>query len=120
VVDVAEGLSDEARQRALRTRNMIGLDPRERTDANVRRLQHRRDAWTIAAENRARLLKLRSPEFMASLVDLARSRGYWSVWMTVFADDPEMRRRLIAGFKGTCAACFDANGDAVARAGGIL
>ena len=117
---VADWLAADVRRRALRTRNMIGLDPREMTPAALRRRGHRRDAWTIAVTNRERLRVAPSDALRETIVELARSRGYWSVWMTVFADDPDMRRRLIAGFKGTAAGCFDANAAALPRAGGAL
>ncbi len=123
-MEPVEGLPEGVRLRALRTRNMVGLDPRDATSANLRRLKHRRDAWTMATTNRARLRAAPDPLFGAALrevlVDLARRCGYWSIWMTVFADDPDMRRRLIEGFKGTSAACFDTATTPIARPGGAL
>lgn len=120
-MEVPTELSEAVRQRALRTRNMIGLDPRELTPANLQRLKHRRDAWKIATNWRECLRAHPNDEMLRdTVVEGARSRGYWSVWMTVFADDPDMRRRLIAGFRGTSAACFDAETATVPRPGGVL
>ncbi len=45
-----------------------------------------------------------------SIVDHATARGYWSVWMTVFIDEPDMRKRFIESFNGTCKVCFDKEG----------
>ncbi|MDD2774710.1 MAG: HNH endonuclease [Gallionella sp.] len=39
---------------------------------------------------------------------LAAARGFFSIWMTVFHDNPNMRNRLIDAFEGTRASgCFD-------------
>lgn len=119
-VEPVEGLPEDTQRRALLTRNMIGLDPRKPTEASLRRFKHRQDAWTIATNSRERLRAHSSAALRDTIVDLARSRGYWSIWMTVFADDPDMRRRLIAGFRGTSAACFDPATAPVARPGGVL
>jgi hypothetical protein len=52
------------------------------------------------------------------VVKLAHETGFFSVWMTVFSSDPDMRLRLIHAFPGTAASgCFDlANGDIVSPA----
>lgn len=54
------------------------------------------------------------------IVETAQSKGYWSIWMTVFADDADMRQRLIAAYPGTATTCFDAACLLVARPGGRL
>jgi len=41
------------------------------------------------------------------IVLTATGHAYWSIWMTVFNDDPDMLQRLINAFPGTCADCFD-------------
>lgn len=123
LVDPHPSLSVEERNRALRTRDLAGLNPvpgRSSTDANDRCWKHRSDAWDLAVQKREHLARMRSAELMDCIVDLARSRGYWSIWMTVFDGDPEMRQRLIDGFKGTARACFDVHGAPVARPGGAL
>lgn len=40
--------------------------------------------------------------------------------MTVFAEDADMRQRLITAFTGTARACFDSATRPVPRAGGAL
>ncbi len=42
-----------------------------------------------------------------TLVELAYAKGYWSIWMTVFENDPNMRKRFIKRFPGTAVECFD-------------
>ena len=36
-----------------------------------------------------------------TIIDLAKSRGYWSVWYTVFEGYANVRQRLITDFPGT-------------------
>ena len=50
----------------------------------------------------------------------ATGHAYWSIWMTVFKDDPDMLNRFIAAFLGTCADCFDVQGKAIPRPGGRI
>jgi hypothetical protein len=50
----------------------------------------------------------------------AVDKGFFSVWMTVFKDDPDMLNRFIAAFPGTCADCFDVQGKAISRPGGRI
>ncbi|MCP4153005.1 MAG: hypothetical protein GY757_35055 [bacterium] len=54
------------------------------------------------------------------IVRTATGYGYWSFWMTLFQHDPDMLKRFIKAFPGTCKACFDDKGKAVPRAGGKL
>lgn len=55
------------------------------------------------------------------LANLAKAKGFFSVWMDVFAKDVDMRRRLIATFPGTAQDCFDPTSTApIAREGGRL
>jgi hypothetical protein len=54
------------------------------------------------------------------IVDTALGRGFWSVWMTVFKDDPDMLQRFIDAFAGTCRDCFDISGNPIARQKGQL
>lgn len=50
--------------------------------------------------------------------ELAPATGFFSVWMTVFSQHPEMRRGFINAFPGTAPDCFDADGAALARPNG--
>ena len=50
----------------------------------------------------------------------AIGHGYWSVWMTVFKDDPDMLRRFIEAFPGTCQDCFDSKCNPIPRLNGNL
>jgi hypothetical protein len=54
------------------------------------------------------------------IVSNAQGRGFFSVWMTVFKDDPDMLNRFINAFPGTCTDCFDVEGKAILRPGGRI
>jgi len=83
-----------------------------------KRWQHRREAWQFAKRTKDGLAIYDTPQRRAEVVDMARQRGFWSVWMTVFQDDMDIRRRLIAEFTGTSQSCFDADMQPIHRTGG--
>jgi hypothetical protein len=115
------GLSDEQEQRAKRTVTLTGLDRRpghlqwSRTDD---RWLHRKTAWDLACrylrEYEAGALRPRH------VADLMSERGFWSVWITVFAAHPEVRVGLTEALPGTARDCFDADGHPLPRPGGDL
>ena len=86
--------------------------------ASDRRWNNRREAWDIAVESKQDLETNDTPEMRRQIIRSATARGYWSVWMTVFEDDPDMLERLIESFPGTCADCFDDQFRPIRRIGG--
>ena len=110
---------DERGMRAMAeaTLALTGLDRANRgiLDENDKevaldRASQRREAWLVALANRdeieagPHLIPLRD-----AAVRVALATGFFSIWMTVFADDFDMRQRLIVAFSGTQASqCFDA------------
>lgn len=82
-----------------------------------RRHVKRKEAWGIALltlqQYKQRLVSPLSVQLTAV------SRGFFSIWMTVFQGEDEVRRLLLTGFKAT-ASCFDANTNPVARPGGKI
>jgi hypothetical protein len=73
---------------------------------NDKRWFHRRQTWEKAND----VLQDYSGNKIAlkTLLDLAKSYGFWSVWMSVFRDYPEVRQALINSFEGTDKTCFNA------------
>lgn len=65
------------------------------------RTRLRRNAWTLATKQRGNYEKNPSPEMLNNLVELARQRGFFSIWHTVFQDHPKVQAALRAGFAGT-------------------
>jgi len=55
-------------------------------------------AWDMAVRAKDRLAKCPTEftdDLREQIVDTAQANGFWSVWMTVFADDPVTRNRLL-------------------------
>jgi len=85
-----------------------------------RRWLRRQQAWEMAERTREILAGQDTDEVRELIVNLAISRGEFSIWWTVFATDSDMRRRLRKAFVGTHEASFDVNENPVPRAGGQL
>lgn len=71
-----------------------------------RRWRQRLVAWRTAEHCRV-LYSQNSTTEMRTMVRLAAiATGFWSIWMTVFARIPEVRRDLVIAFPGTARDCF--------------
>jgi len=115
VVQVADITDPALKLKAEATAEMVGLLKRPNDGltrqqierATDRRYQKRSDAWRAAADARDDLRTADSPELRRTIVRLAKSTGFWSVWMTVFAGDAEMRREITTAFAGTAVDRFE-------------
>ena len=101
IVKVRANRRKTERARARKLFCLVGLGRRPGNDpqAQDRRWQGRKEAWRIAVEARADLVN--SNANVEAVVRLALATGYWSVWMAVFADHPDVRLRLRSAFPGT-------------------
>lgn len=110
IVKANPELNADIQQRAARLINLVGLDrtPDKVRDATDRRWMNRIEAWDLASRSRERLMRQDSNTMREQIVDQAND--YFSIWMTFFEDDVDMRQRFIRKFRGTCTACFDENG----------
>ena len=76
----------------------------------VDRLSQRLEAWALAEEAKLDVDGSNSPDVRKWAVKTAKESGFFSIWMTVFAADPDMRMRLIDAFPGTSdSGCFNSN-----------
>lgn len=121
VVNEAE-LDAPNRQRARKLVDLVGLDRHQERgwpDLTGRdcRWQDREKAWKYAARMK-QLFPTPCEEDAAVIAEGATGWGFFSVWMTVFHDVPIVRQCLIREFRGTAAACFDAQGNPQRRVGG--
>lgn len=121
---VSNALSANDKMIAEKTLALTGLD-REPTHPkfNFRtdeRWHERNTAWSKAERAKLNLDKQPTETMREQIIDTATSTGFWSVWMTVFQDDNDMRRRLIEAFHGTCTNCFDTNTQPIHRPGGQI
>lgn len=111
--------------------NLVSLVNLERHKSGSGRKPTRRDkrwsqrdeVWRLAEIKKAELSQA-SPRAlvkdMNNVVQIALGFGFFSVWMTVFDDVPEIKGRLVSAFKGTAPDCFEADGSLKNRSGGRI
>jgi uncharacterized protein (TIGR02646 family) len=128
-VDTSPALDPFTRHQADKLRDLVGLDrhpagpPGRRPARRDKRWKDREQVWALAEMEKSRLALF--PEDVRPLARLyileaAEGHGFFSVWMTVFTDDPDVRLGLIARMRGTAPDCFDEAGASVPRPGGKL
>jgi uncharacterized protein (TIGR02646 family) len=116
-MQVAPGLTAVRSRKAEATLALVGLDKasaQAATTANevqvaLDRSTQRQQAWLEASLCLDELQAQPSNDVLRRMiVRLAQARGFFSIWMTIFAADVDMRLRLIQAFPGTAASgCFD-------------
>ena len=107
LVEAAPGVYNA---RALKTIKLVGLDKvptvrDQENEASDRRWNNRREAWDIAQMSKLNLAQLDYPIMRDQIV--LQIQGFWSVWVTVFKDDPDMIERILDCIPGTAKHCFD-------------
>lgn len=96
--------------------DLVMLDNVPEPGQKDKRFRERNRAYEIALESLEnwQSAKNSSPEMMDALqrqiILTAQQNGFFSVWMTVFSDEPIMLNALINVFPGTNKACFDEDG----------
>ena len=109
---MAAGLEGMARA----TLALTGLDKKivKVLDANGKqvaldRVAQRLEVWGIAIEAHVDVIGSQGNEAVRKgAIRTAQTSGFFSIWMTVFQNDIDMRSRLIDAFAGTRASqCFD-------------
>jgi len=113
---VRDPLTDSQKALAQRTLALVGLDKRasQVVDANgqlvaIDRVAQRMEAWLIAEESKQDLQANPNEAFRRQIARTAVPLGFFSIWLTVFANDVAVRKLLIAEFQGTATDCFDAS-----------
>ncbi len=125
LIDPHPELAPPMAAKADATLRLTGLDKdpgkagRVPTRFDIRWLR-RQQAWAKAERYRDILAGQNTVEVRELIVDVATSRGQFSIWWTVFAGDVDMRRRLREAFVGTHVGSFDINENSVPRTGGQL
>lgn len=127
-VKVRPTLEDGVRAKATRLMDVVGLNRHKnrgwpRPAQRDKRWKQREAVWKLAEEwkNRLATFSAEGRGIAVPLIrDLALGYGFFSVWMTVFADHPEVRRVLIGSHPGTAQDCFGDDTEAVQRPGGRL
>jgi 5-methylcytosine-specific restriction endonuclease McrA len=112
LIRVNPALNSQEQQQAQALLELVGVHHTPNIDPKLsdRRWMNRQEAWRLAVDARNDLQKRDTTNLRKWIVNLAQAKGYWSIWMTVFANDPQMLSDLIHGFPGTAAACFNSDG----------
>ncbi|MBR6059028.1 MAG: HNH endonuclease [Victivallales bacterium] len=122
IVGVNDSLPKEIQEKAWRLIKLVGLD-RIPPDASIddNRWKERREAWKNAQREKNYLssLSMRNQQTGREMI-ITMVNEYFSIWMTVFADDVEMKRMIIEKFIGTASDCFDKDGNPVPRNNGQI
>ena len=86
----------------------VSLDENGRQVA-LDRVSQRMETWAVAVEAKSDVEA--NPDNVAvkdGVIRVAKAYGFFSIWMTVFSGDSDMRNRLIDAFEGTReSGCFD-------------
>lgn len=123
LVNPQAGLAPDLQAKASATLRLVGLDRfpgnpgREPTSADLR-WQRRFEAWQMAEWCRKQVEENDSEQVRNLVVQVAKGRGMYSIFWTVFEGDVDIRRRLREAFIGTSFACFDPNENPLPRPGG--
>jgi len=83
---------------------LVGLDkcPAKLGDNRWRR---RDIVWQLAMRFEDKYRQTKTT--VEDIIELAKSRGFFSIWFTVFKNHPNVRAALIQNFVGTTVGCFD-------------
>ena len=107
LVQVNSGATAGVKLKAKALIDLVGLDRRP----NRNGYSGSDDLWLKRKENwelaQRYLIKYQNNECdIETIKDLALSRGFWSVWMQLFSEFPEVQKELIHSFSGTQKAFF--------------
>lgn len=122
-VKVHSQLDEQDSQCAQTMLKLVGLGNIPQKWNEDPRFDERLTVWKIAMDIKHELWSRpenEHPKIRQRVVENAVPRGFFSVWMTVFADDSETRRQLIEAFQGTAKDCFDGQSAPVKRKSGRL
>ncbi len=95
-------LANDAQAQALL--HLVGLDLEPGASSNTdHRCDDRLEAWDKARLARSVVEQVNQTAIRNLALNTLTGHGHWSIWMTVFAGDAEMRELLINAFPGTAA-----------------
>lgn len=90
--------------------DLVGLDKNPKHPdykPKDNRWELRYEAWELAEKYLDKFTKETTDA--DTIIDLALSRGFFSIWFTVFQAHDDVKKALIEKFTGTAAECFDAS-----------
>jgi uncharacterized protein (TIGR02646 family) len=126
LVEPESTLAEPLREKAKNLIDLVGLDrhPGQSSDKRPaerdKRYMDREEVWKLATLKREVLARNNNEDFRETIAELAKAEGFFSIWMSVFEDDPDMRRRFVGALKGTAGDCFDSDWKCIPRPGGHI
>lgn len=114
-VTLRSGLSTAVKPLAQKLVDLLNLTrhkqgPGRKPTRRDKRWEQRDQIWSLAEIKKAELSSAKQRERvkdMNNIVQIAQGFGFFSVWMTVFNDIPDMKKLLIQAFKSTATDCFE-------------
>ncbi len=88
------------------------------TEADTR-WRSRDETWGHAVRALDRWQKLPHPLMLQQIIDTAKGKGHFSIWMEVFKNEVKVKQALVNAFTGTAKNCF-VKGNPVSRPRGNL
>jgi len=126
LVEPSPTLSPQIESKAAALIGLVGLDrhpgqpPDKQPSNRDKRYQEREEKWKLAELMRSNLASDDCIVLRDCIVALAKESGFFSIWISTFHDDPDMRRRLIEAYIGTARDCFDEDWSLRSRLGGHI
>ncbi len=108
-IKVKDNLDDDIKKLAIATFNLVKLNRKLNTSNQIDdRARARLNSWNKAQEALEDLLEL--PTNPAMVRATARScNGFFSLWIQIFQDYPEVKKAILENVKGTAMECYDDN-----------
>lgn len=125
-VQLADNLNEVQKNKAQALLDLVGLQRHKasgwgRPASRDKRWQDRELAWASAEACRDNFENIgQTNEARKLVLEVAKYCGFFSVWMNVFSDYPDVKRELIKIFTGTATSCFDADGKPINRPNSII
>mgnify|MGYP006290641343 FL=1 len=117
-IETRNDLSPDVRMAAENTLRMVGLDKSSSQihDENgkmvaIDRYAQRMEVFLVAQSAKSDIASnVGNDAVRRGAIRTAMGYGFFSIWMTVFANDLDMQKSLVDAFNGTAASgCFDSN-----------
>lgn len=109
--DYLKGKGNGMEQRAVNLFQLVQLDHLPRPRERDRRWNQRMEAYNLAVESLGDWKRIKEQEdkesYLKQTLRLARSVGFFSVWMEVFKGHKDVQKRLVEEFEGTKREYFD-------------
>lgn len=107
MVRPAPNLTPEDQKRAERMIDLLNLNPESPGDCRFRARYEAMNHALLAQD----ALQKSDTDYLRHLI-ICMMQGHFSIWLYVFRDDADLRRRILAKFTGTAMRYFDENSDA--------